>query len=293
MVINEYTELSIKGNPCRVLMLQCDACGLSYSKQFKTSILAALRHYDKRECYAASRRRSGVSFKAASETSKKLYGVAHPMKSKLIQDKLENTFVERYGVKHNMHLKSTQDAKQATLDERYGGHQMYDKCVVAKVQATNMERYGVVTPLVTRKSLDVSHSQIALDKKFKTQKQNGTLARSRPELELEKQLIAYFGVENVKHSVRQLGFCIDFCVKHKNQDVYIQMDGVFWHGLDRSLEEIEKSTQLVDSAILDKFKRDRRADVAFKLANIKLIRVTDMQVNDKSAMNVIRESLNG
>lgn len=60
-------------------------------------------------------------------------------------------------------------------------------------------------------------------------------------------------------------------------DTYVQFDGVYWHGLDRPLEEIAKYKTKRDVQIYKKWLSDREQDRWFKEQGMKLVRITDIQ----------------
>lgn len=97
--------------------------------------------------------------------------------------------------------------------------------------------------------------------------------RSKFELEIEAELKKLYS--NVQNTVKINGWFIDIYVV--DIGVYVQADGVFWHGLDRPLEEIKKLKYEIDSDILKNYERDRKADSWFKAQNKLLLRITDIE----------------
>ena len=73
------------------------------------------------------------------------------------------------------------------------------------------------------------------------------------------------------------GWSIDFYIKPI--DKYVQFDGVYWHGLDRSLDKIKKLEKPRDKRILDTYLLDRRQDSWFEENKLNLFRITDRQFN--------------
>ena len=57
----------------------------------------------------------------------------------------------------------------------------------------------------------------------------------------------------------------------------VQFDGEYWHGLNRSLEEILRFKTPRDKTIHCKYQIDRRQDEWFKSTNRRLIRIIDKQ----------------
>jgi len=61
---------------------------------------------------------------------------------------------------------------------------------------------------------------------------------------------------------------------------YVQFDGVYWHGLDRPIEEIQESSSKRDKAIYRKWLIDQEQNVWFVANQKRLIRITDVEWAD-------------
>lgn len=273
------------GRAKRVLQLRCDICHVEHEKDFRAKIKDNKYHYCSRKCYAKARERGGLAFEASREKSLERYGVEHPMQSRAIQRRLQASLQERYGVEHNFQIPEVIRSREKTFQMKYNGHPMKCSRVIDKFKETNLARHGVLTPLIREDVLQKTHSADALNKKHDTQKKNKSLMISRPERMLGQELQAYFGENDVIHTLRKLSFCIDFYVK--SIKTYIQVDGVYWHGLDRPLDEIKNSDKEIDREIYKKYRRDRKADAAFKEAGLFLVRVTDKDVLEHKALRLI------
>ena len=81
-----------------------------------------------------------------------------------------------------------------------------------------------------------------------------------------------FGHDNVVHHVCIDGFRIDFYVK--SIATYVQLDGIYWHGLDKPYEQLVGTPKL-------KFDRDRLCDAHFAQKRMRLIRITDRDLKEK------------
>ena len=71
---------------------------------------------------------------------------------------------------------------------------------------------------------------------------------------------------------------IDFYIS--SIDTYVQFDGVYLHGLDRSFEEISLFKNPRDKTILGTFKRDLLQAETFKSLGFILVRITDKDFSD-------------
>ena len=74
-------------------------------------------------------------------------------------------------------------------------------------------------------------------------------------------------------------------------DLYVQVDGVRWHGLDRSINEIARSERNDDQIIFKKWKRDRLQERFCVERGLRLARVTDLQVIEAVKTNTIDQMI--
>lgn len=68
-----------------------------------------------------------------------------PEKKLSIQEKRKNTLLEKYGVTHNWAIPGVKEKIDATIKEKYGDN--FQEIISAKRAATNIERYGGVSPM--------------------------------------------------------------------------------------------------------------------------------------------------
>jgi hypothetical protein len=108
-------------------------------------------------------------------------------------------------------------------------------------------------------------------------KKNGTYAKSKIEDDFYVFLCKKF--INVERQISIKGWPIDFYIKDIN--TYVQFDGVYWHGLNRSLDVIAEYKHPRDVQIHKKYLTDREQDKYFNENELKLIRVTDAQFKRK------------
>jgi hypothetical protein len=106
-------------------------------------------------------------------------------------------------------------------------------------------------------------------------KQRGTYVGSSVEDVFYQFLCDQFGKHDVDRQITipKTKWAIDFYVR--SIDTYVQLDGVYWHGLDRSIEEIAKRKTNRDIVIHKKWLTDREQEQWFSNAKLRLIRITD------------------
>lgn len=253
--------------------LVCDACEISFLKRTRGyGALKRKHHFCCNDCFVASdnggklteyRRKIGRD-RALHETDDvkqrrkrkyvetciKKYGTDHPWRTVEVRSKSRITFLERYGVDHPWKSTKIRD----------------------DIRKTSLERYGFENP-ASSPEVKAKIDQVALHAKAHvTRKQNGSYAKSKIEDEFYQCLINIFGSDSVERQVFVNNWSIDFCV---NGTVYVQFDGIHWHGLDRSLVEIERSEKSVDKVIFATHNRDVLQVEWFREQNKKLIRITD------------------
>ena len=68
---------------------------------------------------------------------------------------------------------------------------------------------------------------------------------------------------------------IDFYIK--SIDTYVQLDGVYWHGLDRPIEAIAEHRTKRDVQIHKKWLIDRQQVEWFASRGLRLVRITDQE----------------
>lgn len=96
----------------------------------------------------SSCRRLGIAEKC-KQTSLEKYGVSNPSKSKVIKDRIKDTFSEKYGegITNAMHMKEFKNKIIETNIEKYGTNkpQLLEK-IKQKTIKSNIEKYGTDKP---------------------------------------------------------------------------------------------------------------------------------------------------
>jgi very-short-patch-repair endonuclease len=144
---------------------------------------------------------------------------------------------------------------------------------IAKRRATIKERFGVESVLALPEIHALANTPEKCRQRHLTMKANGTYFTSKPEEALYQYLVARF--QHVERQVVVNQWPIDFYVV--DIDAYVQLDGAYWHGLDRPIEEIAQFKTPRDRTILRKFQIDREQDEWFRSTDRRLLRITDRQ----------------
>lgn len=215
------------------------------------------------------------------DTLMKKYGVSSFLVTKECRDKLKNSSLERWGVEHPSQSEEVKSKKRSSALKRYGFDNVSKADEVkTKKSETCREKYGVDNAFQSVELMSHVDKPAAWRKRFETMKREGTIHKSSPEDKVYHFLCDKFGSENVERQVLMNNrWPIDFYVKNCN--VYVQFDGVYWHGLDRQLEEISQHRTKQDVNIHKKWLTDRKQDEWFKSNNLNLIRLSEPDLTDE------------
>jgi len=146
-----------------------------------------------------------------------------------------------------------------------------------KIRNTMMERYGGTNTLDSpglRHKYDFS---AMAKKRHETMKREGNYKQSKEEIKFGTYL-ERFG--NVQRNVIIDGrWPIDFYLIEHN--AYIQYDGIYWHGLDRSIDIIKESKNKRDIVIYQKWMTDREQEKWFAEHDMKLVRIRSDEFQQK------------
>lgn len=254
-----------------VVITRCDQCMIEFEHSGSNVSRHLLRehHFCSKTCTDEARRKGNVINRSFETLCLERYGAISPLAVQEFKEKSKQTCMQKYGVHHP-------GAVRALIEQR--------KC-------TCLERYGKTTPLMTddavlvRKSVEYKEKhRLALSKvdkvavakkRHETMKRNNSYGKSKVEDDLYALLCSIFGESNVNRQVTVHTWPIDFFIVSKK--TYVQLDGVYWHGLDRPLSEIVKYKNKRDIVIHGKMLTDERQNVWFAQNNMKLLRITDQQ----------------
>lgn len=278
--------------------IQCDECGNTFEKYITQTSLEY--QFCSRKCTSLAKQEGHCLFDKACRTNLAKYGVTNVFASEEIKKKIKATSLEKYGVdnpnkcaevrekikatsleKYGVDNPSKSDAvKQKALQtnlERYGAKA--STCLEEtkeKVRKTNIERYGVPYQMQRediRSSFDFASVYLKSNETKRLRGRNGKSV-SLVEIDLVKELQEIFGIENVDVQLPvNKRWVLDAYVK--THDVYVQLDGVYWHGLNRPVEKILKFESSKDVSIYRKLLSDHEQNSWFVENGKRLVRITD------------------
>lgn len=236
----------------REIIIKCDSCNKTYSTWYRKSYLKREFYFCSYVCMGTGRKNGNPLFEKTKKTIIEKYGVENISQNQDIKTKKEKTCLSHYGVKNPRHSK-----------------EIYQKQV-----NTMIERYGVENAAFSKEIKNRRNFFDSWKKQHETKKKNGLygLRRSKLENQFGNFLRGLFN--EVEQSIIVNVGEIDFYVK--DIDTYIQFDGVYWHGLDRTPEEIKNSSKIRDKNIYNRYQLDIKQNIWFKENNLKLVRITDV-----------------
>lgn len=218
------------------------------------------------------------------KTCQKNYGVDYPQQSKINRTKSMKTCQEKYGVPHAIQSDIVKKQVKQTLMERYGVESpMQSEIIKKKQQNTILRKYGVtnISQLPETKA-KINYAELRR-KAHATMKKRGNYGKSKIEDDFYQCLTKLCKSNNVERQTRVHKWSIDFFIK--NMNMYIQFDGVYWHGLNRPISTIKQFKNPRDKVIYATYLRDQEQNEWFKKSNVKLIRIKDEEFRKAKSRN--------
>lgn len=274
----------------KVGVFRCDQCMMIYEdKLYKQN---KEHHFCSTQCVSKSKQVGGILFEKTVATNYKNFGAERPIKNPSIKHSIQKTNKERYGGLSPFASPMIREKSKLTMIDRYGvDHSWKDERIrkemqetlrritgsrsnVKKRRLTNIERYGVPCVFQAQHVKVNANSLVSIKKCHMTKKVRGTYGKSRAEDEFFVLLCDVFGLENIERCVIVEGYEIDFYISSIN--VYIQFDGVYWHGLDRPISEIKKFKTKTDVQIYKTYQHDQIQKRVFNELGLALVRITDI-----------------
>lgn len=259
--------------------LECNQCKRHYlGAAHYTAILKKEIHFCSRTCVSHAHKKNNVLDKKIRQTSLARYGTEHHTQSDVVETKRRHTCEERYGDISPMKNSDVVNRRKARWLAEYGvEHTSKLPSTIEKMHKTNLARYGHKSALgndeIKSKVDWVAHAKRA----HETMKRNGTYRKSKPEDLLYVILCTQYGADDIERQVYVPGtpkqWSFDFLIR--SSGAYVQLDGVYWHGLDRPLEEHRQSMNPRSNSIVKKYETDRAQELWFVEHKLHLLRITD------------------
>lgn len=258
-------------------VFQCDEC----NKEFKHGTQRGMLNFCSKECRKASRSH-GKLLQKVKQVNLERHGVEFGGQVIGAAEKMIATRIERFGTSTPIHFNEEISAKfRKTMLENHGAeHPSRAEDVKEKKKQTYLERYGIPNTFVGDSPFRSSNEDYSIfgAKGYRSLEQiSQGNSLSKPE-----KLLLGFLEENYGQVKKQIEIFHDNSKKPwlidayvTSIDTYVELDGVFWHGLNKTYDELHPNKRL-------QYDRDRKKDEWFKNAGLRLIRFTDLQINECS-----------
>lgn len=231
-------------------LFECDTCKMTFRRAYDQKIWNKEFHFHDKACQNISQSSGALKIQKENHFLAK-FGLKNPQQVYSIRKQTEKTNLERYGFKVSSQAQSVKNV----------------------AQQTNIEKFGVNWCTQLPQNRIACNSALSQRKRFETKKRNGTLKQSHQEDAYYKRLCEQFGENDVLRHVFVNGWDIDFYVK--SEDIYVQHDGSYYHGLDRPIEVIKEFKTATDKTIFATWLRDKKQNAWFAQNGIFLMRVVD------------------
>lgn len=251
-----------------VLHLECDQCGKHFLKQKGATLsIKSNLHFCCKKC----------QYMSLSDTESK------------VSKKIKETQITKYGG-YFVGTKKFQDDQKTFCLEKYGVESRLESPqILEKIKQTCIEKYGKETYVGSDDHKSKMDFKEVAAKAWETKIKNGTCSKSKPEEKVYTILVNELGENDVIRQCKVLRQWVDFYIK--SLDLYIQCDGVYWHGKNRKLATIKLQKTTQDKKIYNQILRDRKLNKYMKKNNMKLVRITDDEINewtDQKILEVIK-----
>lgn len=195
---------------------------------------------------------------------------------------------EIYGTLWAAQSPQVKRASIATLEARWGAD--WRKVIGELSRLGCQAKHGVDNPFQLPEVIAQCNTPSAQKKRYDTMKVNGTFAKeTKPERWAREALCEVFGAGNVVHQSNVNGWAIDLYVQ--SVDTYVQVDGVYWHGLNRPIDVIKASLKRQDLEIYKTYVRDGIQNAYFLNNELRLVRVTDLWVVEHHKQKTLAQEL--
>lgn len=277
---------------------KCDQCGKIYHREGWRKRLQTPPDrltFCSRTCFNHSSLPGGKIDQKRENTFLKNFGEKNPMHKKEFAEKNKDSLFKNYGSRNFRKIPEIEAKRIKTCNKKYGfSNPAKNKGVQEKTKQTNLEKYGYVAPGCCEKIKEKT-AQTCLKrygvkyplqdptiktKAFDRKNSRGNIRTSSLEDDFHKLLVENFSNFTIKRQVRVGDYLVDFFID--DLDLYVEFDGEYWHGHNKTIQDLEGENNSRSKCILKKKLKDSRQNTFFKKSNLKLLRFTDRQYKNNS-----------
>lgn len=220
------------------------------------------------------------------QTNIEKYGVCNVAKSELIKARTRKTCREKYGKDYLFQTEYFKIAARKTCLARFGVKYHVQRQDMREKIGKNLKRYrsewkesmmrnhGVDSPFKMPSTRKLCISDSAINKKRATMRRNKTWKSSKPEDRLYEKLVKKY--PSTQRQAPAGRWSMDFYIPEI--DTYINLNGIYWHGRNRTENELISSVSTQDKVILETQRRDKKREAWFKERNLKLVIVWEDEI---------------
>jgi hypothetical protein len=261
----------------------CDYCGNQFVGGTKQKLISQELHFCSRYCSNLSAKKGGKIFEKKKHSSIIKYGCEHHSANTEVQNKRIDTCISKFGGRSPQSNPDIKSKIHNSILSKFGDHFSRSLDVKNKKKKTCIEKYGVDSYSKTQKFKDSINWQDVNRKGFNTRKLNGLSPVSKIEVKFLEFLKIYFTEIQTQVSVDK--WFIDFYIP--SVDCYVQFNGNYWHGLDKSYEELIGSSKPRDKIIAATKLRDVEKQKYFKDNNLILINIPELDFKLKKYEKIL------
>jgi hypothetical protein len=308
-----------KSKTKRVIIYSCDFCFSQIEKRYKESMAekyksGTLLAFCNKKCLNSSLANNQALQNKIKKTCLERYDGEGVFKSKSLQDKKSKTCIDKYGTPHFLGSDACKLATQKCLNDLNVNSFLCVAEVREKFSATLIKNYGVIHPLTSDiikekirinckllHNVDwhsqrddvkqkISKSQMSpecQEKRNKTLKENGTCKKQSSKAENVLFEMVKLRYPQTQQHVSINKWNIDLFVPEI--ETYINYNGVYWHGKNRTDDDLLSSHTKQSKTIFKTRKRDDDRTRWFKENNKKFVVIWEDEFNKENLDKILSE----
>jgi hypothetical protein len=221
------------------------------------------------------------------ETNLRKYGFRNVAQSEIIKSKMRRTCQEKYGTDFVFQSESFKAVAMQTSLQKFGvthhtQREEYRRTIGKKLRLYRQKwkesmicNHGVDSPFKLKSTREACNSDESWRARRETMRRNRSWTTSKPEEKLHEILVEKYA--DVQRQVPVGRWTMDFYIP--SIDMYINLNGAYWHGRGKTEQELLDSSSPRDKVILSTMKRDLRREEWFKENGKKLLIVWEDELN--------------
>ena len=267
----------------------CNNCNLEFIRQPKPQTILKELHFCCKKCAdESSKTGKPLNIKKVKNNLIK-YGFEHHFKNPELNKKKLATCLIKFGGLAPMCEKSIKEKSKKTILERYQDHFSRIKEIKQKKKNTCLKKYGKEYYSQTESFKSKVNWKESSRKSFETLKKNKINKISKIENQFLLFLKDHF--EKIETQKPVNNWLIDFYLP--DIETYVQFNGDYWHGINKSYEELINSKNKRDQNIAKTKLRDECKLLYFKDNDLNLVVIKESCFKNKNYEEIISSIKSG